>query len=126
MLAKAGVTIMAGTDAGFLNSFDYPALGLHQELALYVENGLTPAQALSAATRAGPAWFGKLDHYGSVEAGKQADLVLLDRNPLEDIHATQSVDTVVLRGTVQDRAALDRLLAEARAKVARWDAEAGQ
>ncbi|WP_226948673.1 amidohydrolase family protein [Rhizorhabdus wittichii] len=126
MLAKAGVTIMAGTDAGFLNSFDYPALGLHQELALYVENGLTPAQALSAATRAGPAWFGKLDRYGSVEAGKQADLVLLDRNPLEDIHATQSVDTVVLRGTVQDRAALDRLLAEARAKVARWDAEAGQ
>ncbi|MFC0306696.1 amidohydrolase family protein [Rhizorhabdus histidinilytica] len=126
MLAKAGVTIMAGTDAGFLNSFDYPALGLHQELALYVENGLTPAQALSAATRAGPAWFGKLDRYGSVEAGKQADLVLLDRNPLEDIHATRSVDTVVLRGIAHDRAALDRLLAEARAKVARWDAGAVQ
>ncbi len=47
LLEKAGVTIMAGTDAGFLNSFDYPALGLHQELALYVKNGLTPAEALS-------------------------------------------------------------------------------
>jgi hypothetical protein len=37
--SKAGVTIMAGTDAGYLNSFDYPAIGLHQELALYVEMG---------------------------------------------------------------------------------------
>ena len=55
MLQQAGVTIMAGTDAGFLNSFNYPGIGLHDELALYVENGLTPAQALSSATRAGPA-----------------------------------------------------------------------
>ena len=62
---------MAGTDAGFLNSLDYPALGLHQELALYVENGLNPAQALSAAPRAGPAWFGLLDRYGAIETGKQ-------------------------------------------------------
>ncbi|WCM28548.1 amidohydrolase family protein [Sphingomonas sp. QA11] len=123
MLEKAGVTIMAGTDAGFLNSFDYPGLALHQELALYVKNGLSPAGALAAATRAGPKWFGVLDRYGSVEKGKQADLLLLDRNPLEDISATQSIDTVILRGAVQDRTALDRLLAEARAKVARWDAE---
>jgi imidazolonepropionase-like amidohydrolase len=126
MLEKAGVTIMAGTDAGFLNSFDYPALALHQELALYVKTGLTPAEALAAATRAGPAWFGLLDRYGSVETGKQADLVLLDRNPLEDITATQAIDTVILRGTVEDRAALDRLLADAKAKVARWNTEAAQ
>ncbi len=126
LLQKAGVTIMAGTDAGFLNSFDYPALGLHQELALYVENGLTPAEALSAATRAGPKWFGMLDRYGSVEVGKQADLVLLDRNPLEDIAATRTVNTVVLRGRVEDRAALDKLLADAKAKVARWNAEAAK
>ena len=126
LLEKAGVTIMAGTDAGFLNSFDYPALALHQELALYVKNGLTPAEALSAATRAGPKWFGVLDRYGSVETGKQADLVLLDRNPLEDITATQSIDTVILRGTVEDRATLDRLLAEAKARVAKWDAEAAK
>jgi imidazolonepropionase-like amidohydrolase len=126
MLEKAGVAIMAGTDAGFLNSFDYPALALHQELALYVKTGLTPAEALASATRAGPAWFGLLDRYGSVETGKQADLVLLNRNPLTDITATQSIDTVIVRGTVEDRAALDRLLAEAKAKVARWDAEAAK
>ncbi|WP_140420620.1 amidohydrolase family protein, partial [Novosphingobium sp. B 225] len=106
LLAKAGVTIMAGTDAGFLNSYDYPGIGLHQELALYVQNGLTPAQALTAATRAGPAWFGRLDRFGSVAAGKQADLVLLDRNPLKHIAATRAINTVILRGKVNDRTTL--------------------
>ncbi len=126
MLQQAGVTIMAGTDAGFLNSFNYPGIGLHDELSLFVDKGLTPAQALSSATRAGPAWFGKLDRYGAVEAGKAADLVLLDRNPLEDIGATRSIHAVVLRGSVQDRAALDALLAQVRGKVAAWNAEASK
>lgn len=125
MLQAAGVTIMAGTDAGFLNSFNYPGIGLHEELALYVERGLTPAQALSAATRAGPAWFGRLDRYGSIEAGKMADLVLLERNPLADIRATQAIRAVMLRGQVHDRAALDRMLADTRAKVAAWNTQAG-
>lgn len=126
MLQAAGVTIMAGTDAGFLNSFNYPGIGLHDELALFVEKGLTPAQALVSATRAGPAWFGKLDRYGSIDRGKAADLVLLDRNPLEDIAATRAIHAVILRGTVHDRAALDRMLAETRAKVAAWNAKAAK
>ena len=126
LLEKAGVTIMAGTDAGYLNSFDYPAIGLHQELALYVENGLTPAEALAAATRAGPKWFGVLDRYGSVEVGKQADLVLLDANPLVDIHAISAINAVVLRGSIEDRRALDKVLADAKAKVAHWNAEAAK
>jgi imidazolonepropionase-like amidohydrolase len=123
MLQEAGVTIMAGTDAGFLNSFNYPGIGLHDELALYVEKGLTPAQALSAATRAGPAWFDKLDRYGSLARGKAADLVLLDRNPLEDIRATRSIHAVILRGKLYDRAALDKMLAQTKAKVAAWNAQ---
>ena len=118
MLQEAGVTIMAGTDAGFLNSFNYPGTGLHDELALFVKEGLTPAQALSSATRAGPAWFDRLDRYGAIGSGKAADLVLLDRNPLEDIGATRAIRAVILRGTVHDRAALDRMLSETRAKVA--------
>jgi len=84
MLQQAGVTILAGTDAGVMNSFNYPGFGLHDELALYVEKGLTPPEALSAATRAGPAWFGTLDRYGSISTGKVADLVVLDRNPLTE------------------------------------------
>ncbi len=122
LLQEAGVRIMAGTDAGFLNSYNYPGVGLHNELALYVREGLTPAQALVSATRAGPAWFGRLDRYGGVEAGKAADLVLLERNPLEDIEAVRAIDTVVMRGQVHDRAALDAMLASVRAKVAEWNA----
>jgi imidazolonepropionase-like amidohydrolase len=124
MLQQAGVTIMAGTDAGFLNSFNYPGIGLHDEVALFVDKGLTPAQALQSATRAGPAWFGLLDRYGSVERGKAADLVILDANPLDDIRATLSIRTVILRGRAYDRAALDRMLEDARNKVAAWNVKA--
>ena len=122
MLQTAGVTIMAGTDAGFLNSFDYPGIGLHDELSLFVKYGLTPAQALSSAVRAGAAWFGQLDRYGAVAAGKSADLVLLDRNPLRAIAATRLIRSVVLRGKVFDRAALDKMLRDTSAKVKAWDA----
>jgi hypothetical protein len=52
--------------------------------------------------------------------------VLLDRDPLEDIRATRSTRTVILRGAVYDRAALDRMLADARARVAGWDKNPGQ
>lgn len=126
MLQQAGVTIMAGTDAGFLNSYNYPGIGLHDELSLFVKEGLTPAQALSAATRAGPAWFGTLDRYGGISEGRAADLVLLDANPLQDIQATRAINTVVLRGQVYDRKALDALLVQTRAKVAAWQAAAPQ
>ncbi len=124
MLQAAGVPIMAGTDAGFLNSFNYPGQGLHDELALFVRLGLTPAQALNSATRTGPAWFGKDKRYGSLAAGKAADILLLDRNPLEDITATRSVHAVLKEGRVYDRAALDAMLAKAKAQVAAWDAAA--
>lgn len=126
LLLEAGVRIMAGTDAGFLNSYNYPGIGLHNELALYVRHGLTPAQALTTATRNGPAWFGRLDRYGAIAAGKAADLVLLERNPLQDIGATRGIDTVVMRGVVYDRAALDAMLAGVRARVAAWNAEAAR
>ncbi|MEC3911967.1 amidohydrolase family protein [Sphingobium sp. CR2-8] len=121
LLQKAGVTLIAGTDAGFLNSFNYPGIGLHDELSLFVKQGLTPAQALSAATRAGPAWFGQLARYGSVDPGKAADLVLLDRNPLRDIAATRAIHLVVMRGKTYDRAALDAMLAGVKAKVTDWN-----
>ncbi len=124
MLAEAGVPIIAGTDAGFLNSFNYPGFGLHDEMGLFVEKGLSPAQALASATRAGPAWFGWLDRYGAIKPGMAADLVLLTQNPLENIAATRAIDTVVIRGEVFDRAALGKMLSDTRAKVAAWNAGA--
>lgn len=119
LLQQAGVTILAGTDAGFLNSFNYPGIGLHDELEVLVRYGLTPQQALAASVVNGPAFLGASDRYGAVAAGKSADLVLLDRNPLEDIRTTRAIKAVVLKGAYLDRAALDALLAQTAAKAAR-------
>ena len=66
LLQRSGVKILAGTDAGYLNSFDYPGLGLHQELELMVKNGLTPLQALQASIINGSEFMNKSEFYGSV------------------------------------------------------------
>jgi len=113
MLEAAGITILAGTDAGYLNSYNYPGLGLHEELELFVHCGLTPLQALQSATLAGPKFFGLEQRYGSIEPGRTPDLVLLAGNPLDDIRALRSIDGVVLHGRHLDRAALDALLGPA-------------
>jgi imidazolonepropionase-like amidohydrolase len=119
LVAEAGLPILAGTDAGYLNSFNYPGQGLHDELARYVEAGLTPAQALRSAVITGPAFLGKSARYGALAPGKAADILVLDANPLADIAATRAIRAVVLRGQTYDRAALDKLLADARAAAAR-------
>jgi imidazolonepropionase-like amidohydrolase len=119
MLRDAGIAILAGTDAGYLNSFNYPGQGLHDELQRYVEAGLTPAEALASATLTGPAFLGHSDRYGAVAQGKTADLLLLDANPLEDISATRGIHAVILKGRLLDRMALDRLLADTKARAAR-------
>jgi imidazolonepropionase-like amidohydrolase len=86
---------------------------LHDELALLVEAGLTPLEALQAATRNGAVFMGELDKRGTVEAGKVADLVLLDKNPLQDIHNTRAIHAVVLNGRLFKRADLDAMLTQA-------------
>lgn len=118
MLSAAGVTILAGTDAGFLNSFDYPGIGLHDELRLLVRAGLTPLQALQASTINGARFLGREARHGTVEVGRAADLVILDRNPLADIEATRAIRGVVLRGKYLDRQRLDALLREVAEEVA--------
>lgn len=111
-LNAAGVRLMAGTDTAA--PFVFPGSSLHEELALLVKAGLTPMEALQSATRAPAEFLGKLDSQGTMEAGEFADLVLLDANPLDDIHNTQKIRTVIVRGQLLDRGALDRLLALAR------------
>ena len=112
-MQRAGVPIMAGTDAAWYQPYTYAGFSLHDELGLLVRAGLTPAQALQSAT-IGPARFlGRGKDLGSIEKGKLADLVLLDANPLSDISNTQRINTVIINGRVLDRKALDSLLTDA-------------
>jgi imidazolonepropionase-like amidohydrolase len=108
---RSGVPILAGTDT--MNPQCFPGFGLHDELALLVEAGLSPMSALQAATRNAAQFMGQLDRRGTIEAGKIADLVLLDKNPLADIHNTRTIQAVVLNGKLFRRAALDAMLARA-------------
>jgi hypothetical protein len=93
-MKRAGVKIMAGTD------LPPNGLTLHEELSLLVEAGLTPMEALQAATRNPAEFLGRLDTLGTVEQGKIADLVLLDANPLEDIRNTRKIHAVIFGGKV--------------------------
>jgi imidazolonepropionase-like amidohydrolase len=103
-----GVRILAGTDTGA--PFLFPGFALHDELALLVQAGLTPLQALQAATRSPAEFLGKLGTEGTVEPGKIANLLLLDADPLDDIYNTARIRAVVLRGKLLDRRAVDDLL----------------
>jgi imidazolonepropionase-like amidohydrolase len=107
----AGVHLMAGTDT--TAPFVFPGSSLHEELALFVQAGLTPMQALQAATKNPAEFLGKLQTQGTIEQGKFADLLLLDANPLAGIHNTQKIRAVILRGKLLDRNDLDGLLAAA-------------
>ena len=109
MMHDAGVKLLAGTDVSFINA---PGFSLHDELELLVAAGLPPAAALRAATSNPAAVFPKLET-GSIAAGRRADLVLLDANPLTDIRNARRIRAVILAGKLLDRPALDRLLAEA-------------
>jgi len=97
---RAGVTILAGTDANQTAAAPAsPPYGssLHHELALLVDAGLTPVEALRAATATAAAYFG-LDDRGVIEPGKRADLVLIDGDPVQDINAIRNVAAVWCAG----------------------------
>jgi Amidohydrolase family len=114
-LRRDDVDFLAGTD--LVRPFIYPGFSLHEELQLLVSAGLSPTEALQAATLNPAKFLGIKDSLGTVEMGKIADLVLLDENPLEDIRNTQKIRGVILNGTYLDRTALDKLLADAAASV---------
>ena len=107
-MRRAGVIVLPGTDAPLRNS--PPGFGLHFELAWLVEAGLSPWQVLVAATLEPARMFGMQDSLGTVAAGKLADLVLLDADPLADIRNTRRLNTVVANGRLLDSTARKALL----------------
>ena len=111
---RAGVKILAGTDYIVAGAY------LHRELEQLVAAGLTPSEALHAATLAPAEYFGLEGHYGSVAAGKTADLILLEANPLEDIRNTQRLSAVLFNGNLYDRAALDRISDHVQRQARSW------
>jgi cytosine/adenosine deaminase-related metal-dependent hydrolase len=115
----AGVTMLAGTDAAFANPFLFHGFTLHDELARYVQAGLTPQQALMTATVNPGRFLGLRDLAGRVAWRQRADLVLLDANPLDDIAATRRIHAVMANGRLFDRAALDGLRRDIEQRAAR-------
>jgi imidazolonepropionase-like amidohydrolase len=124
LMNRAGVPFLAGTDT--MNPQCFPGFGIHDELALLVDAGLTPLAALEAATRNAAEFMGQLDRRGTIEVGKTADLVVLDKDPLADIHNTRSIQAVVLGGKLYPRAALDAMLAKAQTIASQQEDAAGK
>lgn len=113
-LSNQGAPLLAGTDVG--NPGLLPGFSLHHELALLVKAGLTPLQALQAATYNPADFFNLLNDLGTVEKRKLADLVILDANPLTDMQNTKSIFAVISNGSYLDRQRLDSLLSAASAQ----------
>jgi imidazolonepropionase-like amidohydrolase len=118
LMQTGGVGLLAGSDSGASNSYRFPGRTLHQELELFVECGLSPMEALQAATRNPARFLGELPHNGTVEEGRSANLALLKANPLEDIGNSKKIDAVVWKDRLLTRADLDQLLQDVATKAA--------
>ena len=111
-LSRAGVPLMAGSDSP--EFFLVTGFSIHDELAAFTEAGLSNFSALKTATVT-PAAFLGLKNRGSVEIAKDADLILLDKDPLANIRNTTSINAVIKNGKYLDRKTLDAMLASAKA-----------
>jgi imidazolonepropionase-like amidohydrolase len=110
IMKRGGVQFVVGTDAG--GAWRIPGRSLHEGLAEMTKAGLTPMEALQAATSSSARLLGRDKDMGTVQVGKVADLVMLDANPLERIENTRTVNTVVANGRLLDRKMLDEMLAQ--------------
>ena len=106
--APAGVSLLAGSDPPTRDVF--PGFSLHDELGLLVRAGLTPLEAIQAATLNAAKCLGLSDSYGTVEKGKTADLLLLDADPLAAIGNTKKIAAVIVAGKFLPKAALQEML----------------
>jgi predicted amidohydrolase YtcJ len=105
-----GIEIMAGTDCPIF--FLTPGQSLHKELEKLVETGLSPLEAIKAATLNPAKYFNLENELGSIKANMWADLVILDANPLENISNTTKINAVIKQGNLISRSQLDQILAK--------------
>lgn len=103
-MVAAGARLVLGTDAGIDPRYSF-GWSVHHEMARWVQFGLTPSEALMAATQRSAELLG-INDMGTLAVGKSADFIVLDGNPLEDIRNTRRISSVYLRGTPLDRTAL--------------------
>jgi imidazolonepropionase-like amidohydrolase len=108
LLHENGVRFILGTDSD--NPYLVPGVSLLDELDYLVEAGFSPYEALQTGTRNAAEALGQLEAFGTIEAGKRADLILLDRNPLQDVSALRERSGVMLRGRWLPQAELQALL----------------
>lgn len=118
LLAKSGVSMMTGTDAGGLGQWEISGVALHQEFDLLREAGLKPLTILQMTTLNGAKFLHREDRMGSVSIGKDADLVLLDGNPVASAANLHRINAVVRGGTYYPKDALERLKQDAARRVA--------
>lgn len=119
----AGVTMLASSDAAFLNPFLFHGATLIDELERYGEIGLTPQEVLVTATINPARLFGEPGETARIEVGQRADFILLRANPLDDISAVRALESVIANGRVFDRQALDELEASLRRRANGVDAD---
>jgi hypothetical protein len=111
---RAGVRFMTGTDLS--GAYVFAGFSVHHEMELLVLAGLTPLEALQAATKNPAIFLGEEKTSGTVEAGKVANLVLLEANPLDNIHNTQRINAVIVKGEYLSKQKLQSLLDQAAAE----------
>jgi len=111
-IVDSGGSVMAGSDApGGLMGYGWT---LHRELEMFVAAGLSPWEALAAATIVPARWLGADAQFGSIAAGRRADIVVLDADPLQDIRNTTQISTVMIGGRVLEQAERDASIERAR------------
>ena len=113
-MQRAGVDIIAGTDT--LNPYCFPGFSLHDELGLLVQAGLTPMEALQAATRNAARFMDREKELRNDPDGQSSPTSsLLDANPLDDIANTRKIAAVVYGGRLFPKSSLDEMLAKVEA-----------